>query len=121
MSNTDKGNAKRASRATLELAKLLSDDQWHDTRYFAILIARYIRPEHIMRRARQHRQKDMESGQYQWALAKLRYWAKVGKVEKRIDDGVTKWRRNLSTKGFGLRVYVEWLEKGYHKKYARGE
>jgi hypothetical protein len=91
--NTDTGNAKRATRATLELARILSDGQWYNMPYLAYAAGRYIRPELVWRRARQHRQKDnMYAGKYQWVLAKLRYWLKVGKVEKQITDGMSMWR-----------------------------
>ncbi len=114
MSNTDKGNAKRASRPTLELARVLSDGEWYNTLYLSLSVGKYIRPELVSRRARQHRQKDMNAGRYQWVLAKLRYWSKVGKVEKRIEDGVTEWRaKNKEWVG----IYIEWLENGLDKSY----
>lgn len=57
MANTDMGNAKRATRATLELAKLLSDGEWYNTTYLALAAGKYIPPERVWRRAWQHRQK----------------------------------------------------------------
>jgi len=111
MTNTNTGNAKRASRATLELAKVLSDGEWHNTAYLAIVAGRYIRPEMVWRRAWQHRQKgNMNAGQYQWVLGKLRYWWKVGKVDKEIDGDMTRWR--VKNKNWADK-YVEYLEHGW--------
>ena len=111
MANTDTGNAKRATRATLELAKLLSDGAWYNTTYLAIAAGKYIPPERVWRRAWQHKQKNnMDAGRYHWVFEKLRYWWKVGKVDKEIDGNVTKWR--VRNKDWADK-YVEYLQHAW--------
>jgi len=120
MTNTDAGNAKRATRATLELAKILSSGGWHNTTCLAVLIGDYIRPEMVWRRARQHRQKDnMDAGRRHWVYEELRYWWKVGKVDKEIDGDVTRWR--VRNKDWADK-YVEYLQHGWARdKLGRTE
>lgn len=80
-----------------ELAKILSDGEWHSTSQLAILAGKYIRPEVAWRAGiRSHQIRGGEpiyQGKRKLVSMRLGYWYKSGKVEKRFNDsGTAEWR-----------------------------
>jgi len=81
-------SAKRADRAVLELAKILSDGEWHTTSYLAIAAGKYLRPEVAWRRA----PGNLSEGQRLYVNRKLCVWKRFGRVEKRRNGKRMEWR-----------------------------
>jgi len=77
---TGRGSAKRANRGILELARLLSDGNWHSIAYLAAAAGKYLRPEIAWRCSRGS---SIQDGQRTYIDNKLRHWERLGRVEKR--------------------------------------
>ena len=89
MAATGRGNAKRANRGILELARLLSDGDWHSIAYLAVAAGKYLRPEIAWRCSAGS---SIQDGQRIYIDNKLRHWERVGRVEKRRNGDSAEWR-----------------------------
>lgn len=85
----NQASAKRASRAILELAKLLTDGEWYSTSYLGVAAGKYVRPEIAWRSANGS---TLQEGQRRYINLKLDQWERLGRVEKRRRDNFTEWR-----------------------------
>jgi len=85
-------DAKRANRATLELAKELADGDWHTTSALAVIVGSYIRPEIASRTAQAKGTCSLIEGRRTVVNSKLIRWEKAGRIEKCKDGHMTKWR-----------------------------
>ena len=85
----NQGNAKRSSRAVLELVKVLADGQWPSTSYLGVAAGKYLRPEIAWRSANGS---TLPEGQRRYINLKLDQWEKLGRVEKRRWANFTEWR-----------------------------
>jgi hypothetical protein len=86
--NQKQSSAKRAGRAVLELATLLSDGSWYTTSYLGVAAGKYLRPEIAWRTG----QGNTKQGQRQYINTKLDVWLRCGRVEKRRNGNFTEWR-----------------------------
>lgn len=82
----------KPGKATAEMAKILSDGQWHSIDELSALTGRYLRPEVVWRIAQKKGVKDTESGRKAYLSSALRYWRKLDLVERRLDSGMVEWR-----------------------------
>ena len=85
----NQGSAKEAGRTVLELARILSDGEWHSTSYLAIAAGKYLRPEVVWRCAYGS---SLLEGQRKYVHAKLCAWKRFGRVEKRKRGNLMEWR-----------------------------
>lgn len=85
----NQASAKRADRAALELARVLSDGNWYRTSYLAMAAGKYVRPELAWRRAKGS---TILEGQREYINARLRQWERFGRVEKRRNGNFVEWR-----------------------------
>jgi len=90
------------NRASIELLKILSDGDWHNTSYLVLAAGKYIPPERASRRKINGRLPGVEQGRHAIIHHTLTSLADTGRIEKRQGDGHTNdWR---------LRD-TEWAEK----------
>lgn len=85
----NQGSAKRADRAVLELARILSDGNWHSTSYLAVAAGKYVRPEIAWRYAQGS---TVLEGQRRYVNQRLHQWERFGRVQKRKHGRFTEWR-----------------------------
>jgi len=86
--NRNQSSAKRAGRAVLELATLLSDGNWYRTSYLGVAAGKYLRPEIAWRSG----QGNTKEGQRKFINTKLNRWLRWGRVEKRRNGNFAEWR-----------------------------
>jgi hypothetical protein len=89
VAGTDRSSARRASRSILELARLLSDGEWHGIDYLAVAAGKYLRPEVAWRCSGGS---TTWEGQQRYIDKKLRQWERLGRVEKRRNGNSIEWR-----------------------------
>lgn len=86
------------SRATQELLNIMSDNEWHNTTYLGIAAGAYVRPEIAYRTSAygkhygHSRKPNLALGRHMWVRAKLVYWRKIGKVERRQIGKIAEWK-----------------------------
>lgn len=80
------------SRATLEMAAIMADGQWHSSRELAASAGKYIRPEIIARAMKRKHYRDQETAKAGYLSSRLGDWRLSGWVESKIEDGITHWR-----------------------------
>jgi len=104
----EQNNAKRAGRAVLELAALLSDGNWYRTGYLGIAAGKYLRPEIAWRTGHGN----ISQGQRRYVNNKLDVWQRAGRVEKRKNGKFVEWRLATSDWLFPyLRALIEILRE----------
>lgn len=81
-------SAKRASRAVLELAMLLSDGNWHSTGYLGVAAGKYMRPEIAWRIGKEN----INHGRRLFINVRLDMWERAGRIAKRRNGKFTEWR-----------------------------
>lgn len=86
--NHNQSSAKKADRAVLELATILSDSKWHRTTYLGLAAGKYMRPEIAWRTGHG----SIEQGQRRSVNIKLNVWERMGRVEKRRNGKFVEWR-----------------------------
>jgi len=89
VAGTDRSGARRASRGILELARLLSDGEWHSVDYLAVAAGKYLRPEVAWRCSGGS---TTWEGQRRYIDKKLRQWERLGRVEKKRNGSSIEWR-----------------------------
>jgi len=80
------------SRYSLELIKILTDGEWHDTHYLALAAGKYIPPERASRKLRRGHGQTVESGRYDIVNNTLRSFLREGRVETRHNGRFIEWR-----------------------------
>jgi len=80
------------SRVSLELIKILSDGEWYNTRYLALVAGKYIPPERASRTLRRGRGCTVETGRYDIVNRTLRGFLKQERVETRRNGRLAEWR-----------------------------
>ena len=81
------------SRSTIELLKILSDGDWHNTSYLVLAAGKYIPPERASRRKINGHLPSVEQGRYAIIHHTLASLVGTGRMGKRPGDGHTsEWR-----------------------------
>jgi hypothetical protein len=94
------------NRSSIELLKILSDGDWHNTPYLVLAAGKYIPPERASRQKIHGHLPGVERGRYAIIYNTLASLAGTGRLEKRRGDGHTNdWR---------LRD-IAWAEKMLHR------
>lgn len=113
--NHNRSSAKRAGRAVLELATLLSDGDWCRTTYLGIAAGKYLRPEIAWRFGRGN----ITGGQRLYINQRLDVWERAGRVEKRRNGKFVEWRLAKSDWVIPyLRVLIEILREQAKSHYG---
>lgn len=80
------------SKATLEMAAIMADGQWHSSSELGNSAGKFIRPEVVARFMKRKRCLDQESAKIGCLGHRLRQWRRLGWVESRTEAGVIYWR-----------------------------
>ncbi len=81
------------SQVCIEIAKALTDGEWHPTSYFTAVAGKFVRPEVAWRNAHTNGKKgSIASGRQRAVRGVLRDWWKAGKVERKVTGRQASWR-----------------------------